>query len=705
MKPNQQKALEKINSIYNDPTKYNGVVLALDPGDGKTLTWLTFGIQHGKDRPRMLVVSESSPIDDWKKECEKHFSPPLSAIAIGSRNNGRADAHMTPWWELDKYNLVLINYDMMAQGYAMVVEKRRQILEQAILNIDSKFPSTRDTAALTDDLLVEHQEARQRRALLQEFLVNHAEKPDMLTPIPDEELAMMETVNACTTALMAIFYHTWDTVGFDEADKARTPETNCFNACVQIKSKFYGVITGTPFNNRLSDMQSMFLLAHIQPEQGKQWSDYSGNKEEYCRLFTEIRDNYLIHTSGGGLSTARYQSCEIYIRESFRTPIEKVLYEQILTTSVANVRSGKSNMLDGITRLRQACDGIYDSTIYPDEPRFTKNLNFLDDNKVELKSGMPTKVRMLLAILPTLIQRKEKGVVYVAFKHSITQIIRHVTAAMPDVRLFVATGDTTCEERLNVRHRFDRYEGVALLLTVDIFDSGVNIQAANHVVHWDNWWNPVKKAQRTFRVARLDQTRSIFIWNFMIANSVEESIYIVGHTKSQFSRKALTETITVDLVQHITSKNALLLVQDGGGGAAKEVMNLIKHSKDNPEYMSTLLRGKTIEETIQSECDVYIVDSQDRTSWLHLIPATQALKYAEDKKEQELLSSSSKETNIDPFAVYSAQVKPRILKRPLHHLQLTPAALSLRKSSIPVEGRRRIIVLEESESLKRPRCV
>lgn len=703
LKATQVDALKRMDDIYTDPNKHNGVVLALNPGDGKTLTWLTFGLRHAKEKPLMLVVSEISPIDDWQNECRKHFSPALSVIAIGSRNNGRMDAHMTLWWQLTQHDIVLINYDMVAQGFSMVVEQRRKILEQTILNIDSNYPSSRDTMSMTPEQLEVHQNARTRRTMLNAFLLRHTEKPDMSVEIPDPELASLETVNTCTNALLAIFYHKWDTVGFDEADKARTPETNCFNACVQIKSNFYGVITGTPFNNRLSDVQSMFLLAHIQPEQGKQWSDFSNNKEEYCRLFTEARDRYLIHNTGNHLSTSRYKACEIYVREPFATPIEQLLYNQISETSMANVISGKSNMLDGITRLRQACNGIYDSNLYPNEPRFTNNLNFLDESKVELKKGMPTKVKMFISILKVLLDRKEKGVVYVSFKHTITQIVRHVSATYSSIKLYVATGDTACEERLAIRKRFDQHEGPALLLTVDIFDAGVNIQAANHVFHWDNWWNPVKKAQRTCRIARLDQTRSIFIWNLMVANTVEESIFIVSHTKSQFSRKALTETITVDLVQHITSKNALTLVQDQNGGVAKEVMNLVKQAKDNPEYLSTILRGKTIEETIQAECQIYVTTSGDTSSWMPRIPATQVL--IEEKAEASTSVATIKDADIDPFAVFPT-VKQRVpYKRPLHHSQLTPALLSLRKSSIPIEGRRRIILLEENDTLKRPRMV
>lgn len=705
----QQNALQRLNHIYTNPDSEKGAILALDPGDGKTLTWLNFGLSIAKSKPKMLIVSELSPINDWITECEKHFSPKLSTIAVGNTMNGLCDFRNLYWFLLQQYDVVIVNYDTLAQSHLYTMKRRLSLLNEAIGKIDIMHPSSANTASFSESQKADHIKARTRREVLDTFLKEQANKPNLTIPIPDLEISKKEKVVSCTEFRLILFYHQWDSVAFDEADKARTPGTNFYIACTQLKSNFYCAITGTPFNNKLGDLQSMFEITHISPENGKTWYEFYKNVDEYCRVFTERRNEYLILSADSEANNDKYKACQIYIHCDFTSPIERVIYDHIASMSSHPSQQNNSNMLNGITRLRQACNGIYDKDLFANNPMFEKHICTLNDNKIELVNTIPTKIKMLLACVALIFSRKEKAIVYTSYKMSITQMTKHLLVHYPHLPVYVATGEINTDERTKIRQMFSKVPGSALLLTVDIFDTGVNIQAANHVIHYDNWWNPVKKSQRTHRVARIDQTRSIFIWNFIISNSIEESIFAVSHMKNQYSSIALTQTITPTIVNQITSDTALSFVSDNNA-VPIELLSSSSEPSSSSSKISEMLGGNTIINILKQISNIYI-DTLLDPGIFESIPATiplnpfTSLPQPFIRNQTLPSSSSSSSSSFQQQQIYPSKEKKSLKKTP-HHLDLTKKSTSLLyTSSLSQQSKKQMVLLssEEIQVFKRPR--
>jgi superfamily II DNA or RNA helicase len=615
----QQYAVDRLVEIFDNPKLNNGAVLSLKPGEGKTLTALQFAALKGL---RILAVTPISTVQDLVCDSKIHFDKPMSTQFIGSRNHSTCAAHTIPWCSIKDADVTITNYDMLVQAYNEVVEIRTNQLTAAIESINATYPSTKDTSSLSTEEWGAHDNAMVRRACLQECLSQHLRRPSMDVPIPDAELAAVEQVTLSTSALRAIYYHTWDMVLMDEGDKARTPSTLCYLACTQLRARFHLCITATPFNNRIGDLESMFTLAHVMPADGVKWTDINNNIDMYCDYLNECKKLYLLQSPDDQSTRRKYQPVDVIIREQFHTHMEYAMYDYIKRTVLSQLNQTGINMLEGISRFRQAALGIYDQSLYTENFMNRLAYNSLKNNKFELKDTPPTKICMLISLLPIIISRKEKAIVFVSFKQSVVQIEQHVTSVYPMIKIYKATGDTSQEDRKTIRDDFYNYEGAAILVTVDIFQAGVNLHAANHVILYDNWWNPVDDLQKQSRTERPGQTRSVFTYRLIVAGTIEDDIYMVANAKREISEKVLRQRITPQLVKQITSKNALMVCQDQNNGSiARDIMALIQSSD-----RSELLMGRSIEDVLKHNCHVYV--SNTRQYWMKDFPPTKMLTLA-----------------------------------------------------------------------------
>lgn len=696
--PVQQQALNKLLDIYRDDYKCKGAILALNPGDGKTLTALTLAARL---RKKILIISKISPIQDWEKQTAIYFDPPMKTKFVGSRGNSKYAAADISWWEIKDIDVLIVNYETLTNCYTEVVQRREELLRVAIQKLDAMHHSTKSTYDMNSADHHYHTLARRRRDKLQMILERHLESPEMHLPIDDEDLCVEELITNSTVVKWAFYYETWDIVVYDEADVARTSKTNCFLACHQLKSNFYMPTTGTPYNNRIQDLESMFLLAHVSPAPGLSWSQVRSDTTSYCQLLTQCRDEYVILNPNPEKTRARYLPVDVIIREKFHNKIEEDIYQAIDAyvskgedpSSSSSLSSGENgNMLQGIIRFRQACDGIYNHRFLAQHPQFSSFVSQppplpsaikfsslpakKSDEKIELEGIVPTKIRMLLSALPILIHRVEKGIIFVHFKRSIDQIEKHVKKVFPYLRVFRATGDTSQEDREKVRKAFDTHKGPAILITIDIFQSGVNLYAANHVYLYDIWWNPVDALQQRSRCERPEQKKSVFTYQFLIAGTIEDCIYAVAHTKAEFSTLVLRTPITPQLINQITCKNALSLSHDSSTGM-NDLIDIWNTMKKDSESLKAILSGFNLETILKKNATLYITNTQE--FWITKVPPTQELKHIDHQNHRffEEKQRTEEEAKKPKYADSKAIVLPLIPVQPI----LNPSSSSSSSSS------------------------
>jgi len=281
------------------------------------------------------------------------------------------------------------------------------------------------------------------------------------------------------------------------------------------------------------------------------------------------------------------------------------------TTASLDTRSS-GNVLAVILKLRKICDGaatFHDadeerlSTSLVDTGATTDYCTQTTPSAVHLSNSLPfsssssssssytttalpsTKLRMVQAyVRDVVIPRGEKAVAFVWFRSASSQLevllrdinrqrheaatvhtanntgsragLRPMTAAVLGV--FVINGSTPAPERVRIRTLFSRHQGPAVLIaTVLTFNLGVNLPAANHVLRIYSWWNPVFASQASGRVRRPSQQRSVFLVDFLLTNTVDDSIWAVGLRKQKLIRATLQGELSEEDGQLITTRTAI----------------------------------------------------------------------------------------------------------------------------------------------------
>jgi SNF2 family DNA or RNA helicase len=100
-----------------------------------------------------------------------------------------------------------------------------------------------------------------------------------------------------------------------------------------------------------------------------------------------------------------------------------------------------------------------------------------------------------------------------------------------DVRWVALTGATQAGDRQGVVDTFEQRRADVFLITLKAGGTGLNLTSADTVIHYDPWWNPAVQAQATDRAYRIGQERPVFVYNLIVAGSVEERMLALQRRK------------------------------------------------------------------------------------------------------------------------------------------------------------------------------
>jgi SNF2 family DNA or RNA helicase len=208
---------------------------------------------------------------------------------------------------------------------------------------------------------------------------------------------------------------------------------------------------------------------------------------------------------------------------------QRDLYEIVRTAMQAKVRAAVNSqglarshiiVLDALLKLRQVCC----------DPRLVKL-----EKAARVKES--AKLELLLAMLPELIEEGRRVLLFSQFTGMLELIAAALDkAAIPYVTL---TGDTT--DRATPVQRFQRGEVPLFLISLKAGGVGLNLTAADTVIHYDPWWNPAAENQATDRAHRLGQDKPVFVYKLIAAGSIEEKIVRLQEKKAALADSILSE--------------------------------------------------------------------------------------------------------------------------------------------------------------------
>jgi non-specific serine/threonine protein kinase len=329
---------------------------------------------------------------------------------------------------------------------------------------------------------------------------------------------------------------TWQLVILDEAQAIKNPATKQARAVKALPARSRIALTGTPVENRLTDLWSIFdflnpgLLgsARAFASFAKQLSDHPGG---YAPL-RELTRPYILRR----LKTDRRVVDDLPAKTELRafcglSRAQAALYQE----SVQSLRAA-------LERLQRSAPGIERRGIVLSYlMRFKQICNhpsqWLRDGEWGPEaSGKFGRLRELAEIIAA---KQEKALIFTQFREATEPLALFLQKVFGQPGL-VMHGATPVRERRALVERFQGDDRVPFfVLSLKVGGTGLNLTAASHVVHFDRWWNPAVEDQATDRAFRIGQKRNVLVHKFVCRGTVEEKIDAMIESKQSIAHTVL----------------------------------------------------------------------------------------------------------------------------------------------------------------------
>lgn len=319
----------------------------------------------------------------------------------------------------------------------------------------------------------------------------------------------------------------WDTVILDEAQNIKNFSSSRSIAVRKIPRKAGIAITGTPFENHLTDIWSLadFVLPGYMGTIQDFKSCYDDNMEGASLIepvLSPIMIRRMVKDVGSDLPEKVVIEQPILMPES-----EAIEYERYRDEAVG--LSEKEGLSIGVLqKLRMYCThpAICDS-----------------ENPLQNVFSSSVKYQRLCEILEEVVASGEKAIVFTSYKKMFSLLNDDITERF-HIPVMTINGDTPVEERQSIVDDFNAINSVAVLaLNPRAAGTGLNITGANHVIHFNPEWNPALEDQSTARAYRRGQKKTVFVYRLFYANTVEEVVNDRISRKRQMADNAIIGNI------------------------------------------------------------------------------------------------------------------------------------------------------------------
>jgi SNF2 family DNA or RNA helicase len=325
----------------------------------------------------------------------------------------------------------------------------------------------------------------------------------------------------------------WQLAVLDEAQAIKNPDAKQTRTVKSLKARARFALTGTPIENRLGDLWSIFDFVN---------PGLLGSSKEFTSFVKGLANRP--HNPYGPLRELvrpyilrRLKTDKTVIADlPDKTEVkafchlsrkQAALYEQSVKELAAQLENSegiqrKGLVLSFLMRFKQICN-------HPSQ--------WLSDGDwSETDSGKWARLRDIAEVIAS---RQEKVLVFTQFREVTGPLAAFLGSVFGRPGL-VLHGETEVKQRKEIVRRFQEDEGVGFfVLSLKAGGAGLNLTAASHVVHFDRWWNPAVENQATDRAFRIGQTRNVLVHKFVCRGTVEDKIDQLIESKRQLSTDLL----------------------------------------------------------------------------------------------------------------------------------------------------------------------
>lgn len=320
----------------------------------------------------------------------------------------------------------------------------------------------------------------------------------------------------------------------DEAQYIKNPRSGAAQTACLLNANHRMCLTGTPLQNHLGELWSQFhfLLPGLlgrEPEFNRDFRqpiEQQGDCERNAYLVRRIKPFLLRRTKDvvakelpPKTTMVRFVELSGTQRDLYETV--RVAMDEKVSAAIAERGAGRSHiiMLEALLKLRQVCC----------DPRLLAPDRF--------GTGAPESAKLaeLLDMLDELLAEGRKVLVFSQFTSMLALIEAELTAR--DIAYSLLTGQT--RDRAAVVRQFQQGAAPVFLISLKAGGVGLNLTAADTVIHYDPWWNPAAENQASDRAWRIGQDKPVFVYKLIARGTLEEKIQLLQEKKASMAEAVL----------------------------------------------------------------------------------------------------------------------------------------------------------------------
>ncbi|MDP4267769.1 MAG: SNF2-related protein [Bacteroidota bacterium] len=344
----------------------------------------------------------------------------------------------------------------------------------------------------------------------------------------------------------------WKIVVIDEAQNIKNPDTAQTLAVKSLNAENYIALTGTPVENRLSELWSIFDFVN---------SGYLGDINDFQKRYATPIEKFKDKSKVEKLKLAtspfimrRLKTDKTIIKDlpeknvideyCYLTKEQAALYEKMLQNTMKTIEGAsginrRGHIFKLITALKQICNH---PAQYDKSGKFNREL-----------SGKTDKV---LSLLESILDNNEKALIFTQYKEMGDILQTIIQNELQENSLFFH-GSLTRISRDKLVEEFQTNEDIRLMIiSLKAGGTGLNLTAASNVIHYDLWWNPAVEDQATDRAYRIGQTQNVNVHRLITLGTFEEKIDEMIKSKKELAdltistgEKWITEMSNHDLMK------------------------------------------------------------------------------------------------------------------------------------------------------------
>jgi non-specific serine/threonine protein kinase len=347
------------------------------------------------------------------------------------------------------------------------------------------------------------------------------------------DLDLFITTYGSVARLPWLSEHHWGLVILDEAQAIKNPTAKQTRALKTLKSNHRLALTGTPVENHLSDLWSLFdfvspgLLGSSKEFESFMKRGSRSGDSPYASLRSLVRP-YILRR----LKTDKSIISDLPDKTEIKTycslsKAQVALYQKSVESLAREIQNSEGIKRRGIIlsylmRFKQICN-------HPSQ--FVKEGDFPD-----AESGKFLRLREICEVIS---EKQEKVLVFTQFKE-MTEPLSRFLESLFHRRGLVLHGAIQVKKRMELIEKFQRDDGPPFfILSLKAGGIGLNLTEASHVIHFDRWWNPAVENQATDRAFRIGQKRKVLVHKFICRGTLEEKIDAMIESKVSMSKEIL----------------------------------------------------------------------------------------------------------------------------------------------------------------------